>query len=269
MPELVTNDGVRLRYRDEGTGAPLVIVPGWSQTASMFAGQVDGLADRYRVIVLDHRGHGESEKPAHGYRIARLSKDLHELLAALELEDVNLLGWSMGCSVVWSYYDLFGPERLARLVLVDEPAFLCQLPEMSPGDIADAGALWDASAAIEVYGAVRSNQEAFVHDFVKVFLTDRIGDADRLSDEVLKTPAPAAAALVLNHIFSDWRDVISRIQIPTLVFAATKSHVPVSSQEWLQRTIPDARLEIMEGRAHLMFYEDPDAFNRALAAFLG
>jgi non-heme chloroperoxidase len=269
MPELVTNDGVRLRYRDEGSGAPLVIVPGWSQTASMFEGQVTGLADRYRVIVLDHRGHGESEKPAYGYRIARLSKDLHELLAALELEDVNLLGWSMGCSVVWSYYDLFGPERLARLVLVDEPAFLCQLPEMSPADIANAGALWDAGGAIGVYEAVRTGQEAFVREFVAAFLTDHLGDVDRLSREVLKTPAHTAAALVLNHIFNDWRDVIPRIQLPTLVFAATKSHVPVTSQEWLQETIPDARLEIMDGRAHLMFYEDPDGFNRALAAFLG
>jgi non-heme chloroperoxidase len=67
--EIMTNGGVRLRYRDDGSGPPLVIVPGLAGTASMSAHQVDGLRDEFRVIVHDHRGHGESGKPGHGYRI--------------------------------------------------------------------------------------------------------------------------------------------------------------------------------------------------------
>ncbi len=49
---------------------------------------------------MDLRGHGESGKPSYGYRISRLAMDVKQLLDALELEDVILLGWSMGCSVV-------------------------------------------------------------------------------------------------------------------------------------------------------------------------
>jgi len=77
VPEVLTSDGVRLCYQDDGAGQPLLIVPGILGTAAVFVRQVEGLRDRYRVIVYDHRGHGASEKPPHGYRVARLAKDPH------------------------------------------------------------------------------------------------------------------------------------------------------------------------------------------------
>src|SRR3979409_593776 len=61
-----TNDGVRLHYLEAGAGKPLVLIHGLSQTAEQFKFQIEGLADRYRVIALDLRGHGESEKPNFG-----------------------------------------------------------------------------------------------------------------------------------------------------------------------------------------------------------
>ncbi|MFF3945849.1 alpha/beta fold hydrolase [Streptomyces sp. NPDC001902] len=115
--EVVTNDGVRLRYTEAGAGEPLVLVPGFAQSAAEFGPQIDGLSDRRRVIAPDHRGHGRSARPAHGHRIARLAMDLDNLLEALALRDVTLLAPSMGCPVVWSYWDLFGGERIARLVM--------------------------------------------------------------------------------------------------------------------------------------------------------
>ena len=73
MPHLTTNDGVRLHYVERGSGAPLVMIPGWSQTAAQFEHQTAGLSARRRVIAMDMRGHGESEKPEHGYKIQRLA----------------------------------------------------------------------------------------------------------------------------------------------------------------------------------------------------
>lgn len=60
MGAIKTSDGVTLRYVEAGSGRPLVMVPGWSQTAAQFEHQLAGLSDRYRVIALDLRGHGES-----------------------------------------------------------------------------------------------------------------------------------------------------------------------------------------------------------------
>ena len=68
-----TNDGIVLRYEEAGSGKPLVCIPGWSQTAAQFKHQLSGLSDRYRVIAVDMRGHGESDKPDNGYTIQRLA----------------------------------------------------------------------------------------------------------------------------------------------------------------------------------------------------
>lgn len=269
MPFFTTNDEVRLSYQDAGDGRPLVIVPGLSQPASLFVHQVAGLRDRYRVIVYDQRGHGESDKPSHGYRIARLAKDLDDLLETLDLDGVALLGWSLGCAVAWSYYDMFGPKRLGRLILVEGSVFLCETPEMSKRDIAETGAAWDAAAAVDVVNAIRHDQEAVTRQMVSMFFTERHADADRIIEEVLKMPASAAAALMLDYIFGDWRDLIPRIAIPALIIGGARSHVPLSVQEWLHRTIPDSRLAVMKDRAHLLFYEEPDTFNELVAGFIG
>jgi non-heme chloroperoxidase len=269
VASVITNDGVRLFYQDAGSGRPLIIAPGIAQTASMFVHQVEGLRDRYRVIVYDHRGHGESARPPHGYRIARLAKDLDDLLDALGLDDVTLLGWSMGCSVAWSYYDLFGPKRLSRLILVDGTVFMCRTPEMTKQDVADTGAVWDAAGAVAAAGALRGDPEATVRPFVSSFLTEKYADEDWFVGEALKMPAEAAAALLFDQAFGDWRDVAARITIPTLIIGASRSHVPLSVHEWLQHAIPGAKLAVMRDRAHLMFYEEPDTFNELVADFIG
>jgi pimeloyl-ACP methyl ester carboxylesterase len=269
VPELTTNDGVRLVYQDLGEGRPVVMVPGISQPASLFTHQVAGLRDRSRVIVYDQRGHGASEKPPHGYRIARLAKDLDDLMERLGLEDVTLLGWSLGCAVAWSYYDMFGPKRLGRLILVEGTVRLCRAPEMTEQDVADTGAAWDAAGAAAVVDALRRDQETVTRQLAAAFFTDRRAEADRIVAEMLRTPAAAVAALMFDYVFTDWRDVIPRIDLPTLIVGGARSHVPISVQEWLHRTIPGSRLAVLQERAHLLFYEEPETFNELVARFVG
>ena len=139
MPIITTNDGVRLSLVEKGRGRPLVLVPGWSQTARQFAAQIDGLADRYRVIAVDMRGHGQSEKPAHGYKIQRLAQDLKDVLDALDLEDAAVAGHSMGSSVLWCYWDLFGAHRIGSAIFIDQMPAITALPSWSDGGEADRG----------------------------------------------------------------------------------------------------------------------------------
>ena len=122
--ELQIPTGVRLHYLEAGRGATLVLLPGWSQTAAMFSQTIDALGNRYHVIALDHRGHGDSEKVEHGYHVARLAMDLREFLIALDLNQVTLLGHSMGAAVIFAYIQLFGTDRLGAVVLDDQPAAL-------------------------------------------------------------------------------------------------------------------------------------------------
>src|SRR6185436_19265355 len=125
---VTTNDGVVLRYEEAGSGKPLVCIPGWSQTAAQFKHQLSGLSDRYHVIAIDMRGHGESDKPDHGYRIQRLSADVHEFLTANNLRNVTLAGHSMGCSVIWGYWEQFGRDRVNKLILIDQMPMITTNP---------------------------------------------------------------------------------------------------------------------------------------------
>jgi pimeloyl-ACP methyl ester carboxylesterase len=81
-----------------------------------------------------------------------------------------------------------------------------------------------------------------------------------------------ASILLLNHAFQDWRDIIPRITLPTLVVSGRVSPIPWKSQEWIAQQIKGAQLEIFEeeeGGNHFMFFENPDKFNRIVKEFIG
>ncbi|MEM8854520.1 MAG: alpha/beta hydrolase [Pseudomonadota bacterium] len=269
-----TSDGVDLSYLEAGSGPPFVMIPGWSQTAVQWAAQINHFKDTHRVIAVDMRGHGESQKVEYGYRIHRLSKDLSELMEALDLTDAVLMGHSMGCSVIWGLIDLFGSGRIAKLVLVDQSAFLSINPTLSEQDKADAGAIFTSEAAFDTVNQLGGpNGEAVTTGFIGQMFTDA-ADPQLVADVVrlnMAFPRHLAGALIINHVFNDWRDVIRRIDVPTLCVGGKVSLVPWRTMEWQAEVIPGAELAIFEeadGGAHFMFMENPDGFNQRVSAFL-
>lgn len=264
MASFLTNDGVSIHYEISGSGRPLVMLHGWDQSAKAFCNNIPALSQHYQVIAVDLRGHGESGKPTYGYRISRLAMDVWQLLEHLDLQDVVLLGWSMGCSVIWSYWDLFRSHRLSKLILVDEPP-LCLVNESNPDGFADNQALEALKASI-LSDTVNATQ-----GFVDMMLYTPAGKAaygQQTLEESLKFPPKECTHLLLNHVYTDWRDVIPTITLPTLVIAAKNSHVKVSNNTWTHSRIPGSELKIFE-TAHMMFMEEPDAFNAAVCAFIG
>ena len=137
---VAVSDGTALHYIETGEGRPLLLVPGWSQSAAEFVHQIDAFAKFARVFAIDMRGHGESAKPKNGYRVQRLAKDLYDVIVRLGLEEPDVLGHSMGSSVIWAYLSMFGDERpLGRLIIADQaPATVAQ-PDWDAQTIADAG----------------------------------------------------------------------------------------------------------------------------------
>lgn len=270
-----TSDGVRLHYIEAGSGDVLVMIPGWSQTAAQFKHQIAGLSDRYRVIAIDMRGHGESDKPEHGYRIHRLSADVHEFLVGNNLRNVTLSGHSMGCSVIWGYWELFGRDRVGKLILIDQMPMITANPVWSDAEKTDAGALLDKDSLYSVTNALAGPEgvkttEGFITGmFNKNYPKSEL---EWVIAQNLKMPRAYAARLLYDHATNDWRDVIPRIDIPTLVFGGKASLVGWKSQQWIGRQIPGARTEIFEteeGGNHFMFMENPEKFNRIVREFMG
>ena len=96
MPSFVTlNDGVRLSYTLSGSGPVLVIIHGWSGSHKSFQRNVQALSAHFTVVAYDQRFHGVSDKPQHGFHVARLAADLRAVIEQLQLSDVSLLGTSM------------------------------------------------------------------------------------------------------------------------------------------------------------------------------
>ena len=275
MTHVTTNDGVRLALIEKGSGRPLVLVPGWSQTARQFAAQIDGLAGRYRVIAYDHRGHGQSEKPAHGYKIQRLAQDLKDVLDALDLEDAAVAGHSMGSSVLWCYWDLFGAHRIGSAIFIDQMPAITAMPSWTPEERLVAGTILDHAsmpATIEALGGpqgIETTTSMVGGMFTASYPPEQLAAVVALN---LQMPRAHAAALLYNHATQDWRDVIPTVRWRTLVVGGKASFVSWQSQVWIQEQIPEAQLELFgadEGGQHFMFMENAAKFNTVLKEFLG
>lgn len=264
MAFFTTNDGVSIHYEDEGSGKALVMIHGWDQSAKAFCNNIPVLAKKYRVIAVDLRGQGESGKPTYGYRISRLATDVHQLMEHLDIHDAAILGWSMGCSVCWSYWDLFRNDRISKMILVDEPP-LCLINEGNPDGFSDNPNLEALEKSILTDTV---NATAGFVDMMIVTPEGKAKYAQQTLEESLKFPAQQCTFLLRNHVYTDWRDVIPTIDIPTLVIAARNSHVKVANNEWTHAHIAGSQYKLFE-TAHMMFLEEPEAFNAAVAEFIG
>lgn len=268
-----TSDGVKLNYLEAGSGPVMVLIPGWSQTAIQFKHQLAGLSDKYRVIALDMRGHGDSDKPKHGYRIHRLSTDVREFLVGKNLKNVVLGGHSMGCSVIWGYWELYGGDRISKLILIDQMPMITGNPAWSEQEKQDAGPIFDGKSLYDTMNALAGPDgekvtEGFINGmFTKDFSREEVKWA---IDQNLKFPRKHAAELLFDHSTNDWRDIIPRINVPTLLIGAKTSLVSWKSVQWEGSVIKGSRVEIFEeneGGNHMMFHENPTKFNRLVKEF--
>ncbi|MGB0436904.1 MAG: alpha/beta fold hydrolase [Mycobacterium sp.] len=272
--QTVCIDGTIITHREAGHGPALVMLPGWSQTAQAFDGQLTTLSRRWRVIAVDHRGHGDSSIPDVGYHLHRLAADLREVLIAHDLGDVHLLGHSMGCAVIWSYLELFGDERLASLILVDQMPCALRNPTWTEEVALEAGATMDFPGLFAITDRLRGDGP----DPRSEFLTDVVSqdiDAHQLSwltEQNLTFDRHHAADLLFSVATHDWRTFIPRIRLPTLVIAGDSVNVPIVSQRWMDRVLPNSSFALVAGGhgggTHFPFLEHPAKFDAAVSAFV-
>lgn len=277
MGQFTTEDGCTLTFQDTETsasGRTLVLVHGWSQSRAMFDRVMPLLAAEHRVISYDQRGHGDSPWTGKGARIARLASDLGELLAHLGVQSADFIGHSLGASVLWSFIDTHGTDRIDSLVVVDQPSACVVLPWMDEAEGGEAGAILDFPGAEGFCKAILGPDSAQVRqDFLTSMLSDDISAEDYafVLEENLKLDADFGTRLLLDHVMQDWRDVLPTIDVPTLVTGGAVSHVAAASQEWTAAHIPDAEVHIFtaaEGGSHFPFFEAPEAYAAVILTFL-
>ncbi|MCY0969326.1 alpha/beta fold hydrolase [Chryseobacterium wangxinyae] len=111
-------NGIKLHYVEGGKGKPLFCLPGWPQTWYSLQSVALQLAEENRVIIIDLRGMGTSEKPDSGYDKKTMATDIHQLVLQLGFEKVNLMGHDIGGMVAMSFAFNF-PEATEKLIVLD------------------------------------------------------------------------------------------------------------------------------------------------------
>jgi non-heme chloroperoxidase len=261
MSWLETPDGVRLRYTDRGAGAPaVVLMHGWKGSHRLFDRSVARLERRQRVVAFDHRGMGESDKPNCTYSFDELAGDLGFVLRALGLEEVTLVGWSMGCTVALRYLESNG-ERVGRVVLVNGPLRLTKAPDF-PHAMTDA----------ELDGylvTLRDNWPTGERAFQAATVLDPDpAVVDWLYGIALQTPLDVALRLVRQQARLDMRDALARARVPVLAaYSSADPYYPASLAQDIAERAADGRAVIFEHSAHCIPFEEADRFCDVVEAF--
>jgi non-heme chloroperoxidase len=253
-----TSDGIKIHYLDAGSGPgrPIVLIPGWTMPAWIWQKQIDELSKKYRVITVDPRSQGESDKPTFGHLPETRSRDYKELVDHLGLKQPILVGWSMACGELVKYAEQFGTDNVGGIVMVD--GFLSE--KLSTEMFAVISGWMN-----QLQQDRRKQAEGFVRSMFKKPQSDEY--VRRLVDASIQVPADTAALLIYNMIaVSDFSAGLARINRPVLFVYQPESQM---SADFLKLKLGDKlKLERFDGDGHALFVDEPEKFNRVLEEFV-
>jgi non-heme chloroperoxidase len=262
---------IEIYYEDHGSGQPVVLIHGFPLDGSSWEHQErELLAAGFRVITYDRRGFGRSSRPTVGYEYDTFAADLNALLELLALEDVVLVGFSMGTGEVTRYLGTYGSKRVSKAVLLGAfPPFLLKTDDNPEGV--------DGQAFEDVKSAITKDRYAFFKDFFDNFYNVDVLGGTRISEQAWQASfnvavgaSPYATYAVVDSWLTDFRDDLPKIDVPTLVVHGTEDRVlPISATSGrLPGLIADLELVRVEGGPHNIPWTHPEEVNRALLGFL-
>ncbi|GGR52319.1 arylesterase [Deinococcus seoulensis] len=261
-----------LYYETYGEGRPVALIHGWPLSGRMWEGQIDALRHAgYQVISYDRRGFGQSGKTATGYTYDVFASDLKDLIEALNLNDVTVVGFSMGGGEVSRYAGLFGTQYLRSAALISSVApYLLKTTDNPDGGMAEA----DVEGMVQ---QVAANRPQFLAGFTKKFLNwDENGS--KLGDEFLDFTASlyfqaspvATQECVRAFAMTDFRADLAKLTVPLLVVHGDADQiVPLeASGQRVPQYQPNAELHVMKGAPHGLNATHAEEFNRVLLDFV-
>ena len=264
MPRIDVGGGVELYYEDFGEGPPVVFVHGGAATHSMWDHQVHHLLDRFRTVVYDHRGVGQSDKPRTGYTVDRLADDLAGLVCALELplDEVTLVSHGLGGHVVLRCVHRH-PDVAGRLALTGAAPWFV-------GD-RDGGGGFTESFARDLRAQLGRNHPQANWDLFENWLYhEDPGEPMKIASlqMALAWPLHVLRTLMQDLPNADHRSYLPQISQPALVLHGRHDRKNrFEGSQYLSEALPNARLIIFEDSAHCPYFEELDKYNATLAAF--
>ena len=250
MPQL-DRDGVKIYYEVHGKGDPIILSHGYSATSRMWEKQVEALADRYRVMVWDMRGHGQSDSPDD---LARYSEeltvgDMAALLDTIDAPTAIVGGLSLGGYMSLAFNARL-PERVRALLLFDTgPGYKSDTARDGWNKNAEARAQALESQGLAALGSRSREVSQSQHHSAKGLALAARGMLAQRDDRVIKS--------------------LPDIRVPALVLVGADDTPFHGATDYMAAKIPKSTKVVIAGAGHAANIDQPEAFNRAVIDYLG
>jgi pimeloyl-ACP methyl ester carboxylesterase len=261
----VTLHGDRVAYRDEGTGEALLLVHGMGGSSNTWRGVIPLLAKKYRVIAPDLLGHGESDKPRGDYSVGAFAVLLRDLLDALDVSRVTVVGHSLGGGIAMQFAHQHR-QYCERLVLISSGGF--------GGDVGRVLRLLSLPGSELVLPVIASRPAVAAGNALRALM----GSSDRFKARPsLSNRDNRQAFLRTLRSVVDFRGqavcALNRLGfhgvLPALIISGDEDRViPVEHARAAHRMLPDSRLHIMSGVHHHPPTEGPETVARLIDEFV-
>ncbi|MBS0347433.1 MAG: alpha/beta hydrolase [Proteobacteria bacterium] len=274
MDHFLADDGEKLHLKISGEGPPLVLLHGWTSSHRDWNPFIEAFEARFRVYRWDARGHG-----GHGLRtdtvptVARMARDLQNLLDHYRLDQVVAVGHSMGALTLWQYLRDFGAGRLSRLVFIDQSPRLITDDDWKSGIYGD----FDAGRNAVFIGALQQDFAEAVLRLAADGHNERARSKYAENGNGIQTARQRLQALEPGPLIecwrsltaADYRDVLQAIPVPALlVYGGASNFYSTGTAHFVQQRIPDALLHIYEGVDHAPHLWERERFVRDVFAFV-
>jgi pimeloyl-ACP methyl ester carboxylesterase len=271
--QIPSADGGSIHVIERGVGRPLVLVHGITLQAGVWAPQFHLLADRYRVLALDVRGHGLSVAGSDGFGRRIAARDVATVLGNFDLRDSILVGHSMGGMIVMELAGDFPEllsERVAGLVFMDTAAY-----EILPKPALPIAKAVGRRVNSRFSRGKRIPQRRFGEDDLSWMLAriafgrnpsaKAVGQVRRFLEEVPQSTSLPSGIDLLDH---DARVALKATKTPSLVLVGSMDVLtPVWAARRIASFLPYSRFEILEGAGHQLMQERPYEFAALLDEF--
>jgi non-heme chloroperoxidase len=251
--------GIHLEYVEKGTssGVPVIFLHGFTDSWLSYDQVLPLLPESIHAYVLSQRGHGNSDRPAKGYKPEDFSRDLADFMRELKLESAIIVGHSLGATIA-QRFALDYPQMTKALILESSFASFRNNPNVA-----------------ELKGIISKIEDpidsGFVHEFQKSTLIKPVAaaSANTYVHESMKVPARIWKAVVEEAMDADYLNSLNEISIPTLILWGDKDlFCPKGDQDVLQTSIKKSTLLIYEGVGHGIHWEEPEKFTKDVVDFI-
>lgn len=261
--------GLRLAYIEMGdpNGQPVVLVHGYTDNARDWLPLTPYLSKSFRLIIVDIRGHGASDKPECCYTRVDFAYDIKLLLDVLKIQKADVVGHSLGSIITQTFAELW-PERTERVVLISSTGGPRKTPK--PAAAAAPPAFDFRSAIVKLKDPIDPNSPFMVAWWSsptpvdETFIRRQRQDAARIPVKVWLAILDQGLAGV------DLQDTLPKLKAPALLIWGSKDPIiEAEGRETLREGLPSAEVKVFERLGHNPFWEDAPAVGAEINRFLG